>query len=140
MKKSLLVCSVLLVYSCNNSEPEDKITGAYVRQYSFEQSNIQTGKVLGLSTIRDTFYIESADGGYQVIQKKWRSNDYDMKGWTEQLHSTDRQRSPYLAKYNPSDHTLTSLDNSYQPITLDLEGGQLFLSPRKENAYKKIAK
>jgi hypothetical protein len=138
MKRTLLVYSLLLALSCNDSNQNDMITGAYARQYSFEQTNIQTGKVLGTSTIRDTFYIQPEGEGYRVTEKKWRNNDYDLKGWVQQLHSTDRQRSPYVASFDPALQALNSREGTYPPIYLDTKAGVLFLGQSEQNPYNKV--
>jgi len=137
MKRTLFIFS-LFIAACSGTEPKGKITGAYATEYSFEQKNIQTDKVVGKALIRDTFYIKAKEQGFEVQEKKWRKNDYDNNGWQEQV-SIDKRRPVYQVRFDKTDNTLISENGFYPPMIIDIAGKQLFLSDKKDKGYTKIA-
>lgn len=88
----LIVTIGYLILSCggkNNSEHEGKITGTYVREYSFKVTNSESGNEIGISTVRDTIFIAQTGSSYEISNNKWRLNDYDREGWQNMDHSED---------------------------------------------------
>ncbi len=69
INKILLVSFGFTILSCGkgrDSTSTDEICGAYVREYSFNVVNQETGDVAGMRTIRDTIFIRPIDNGYEV--------------------------------------------------------------------------
>lgn len=137
MKKIILVLITATFISCN-PEPAEKIGGVYVRESVWQPRNINTGKVLGNATIRDTIFIIKMDEGYQVKNAKWRKNDYDINGWREVSFSEGKIR-PHQTKYDKKTQALISLEPLLaNDIYLDLKTGILFINIKKELTWKKI--
>ena len=90
--KNVMLFSLLwtLLLGCEGRSPSEEIAGIYVGETIVSVSHPLTGKALGTSTIRDTFWIEALGDGYQVRQTKWRFNDFDGKGWQKQQHAENR--------------------------------------------------
>ena len=60
MKTKVLSLIVLIttIAGCNSRQSAaDKITGTYVREYSFDQVNLDTDKSIGKASVRDTIFI-----------------------------------------------------------------------------------
>src|SRR6478752_2992819 len=95
MKQSLtiIVAVGFLIASCTRGKDTSSsgdISGAYAKEYSFKVVNQETGTEIGMRTIRDTIFIQSAEIGYIVSNKKWTLNDYDREGWQNMEHSENR--------------------------------------------------
>jgi hypothetical protein len=62
----------LMILSCgskNNHLEPDKISGTYVREYTFKVIHLESGDEIGMRTIRDTITIRSMKKTmkYQII-------------------------------------------------------------------------
>ena len=138
-KLILIVVVGLGIISCSpkekNSEPDDEISGAYAREYSFAVTNPESGKEIGMRTIRDTISIRRNESGYEISNSKWSLNDYDKKGWKNMKHSDDRPMPTFQAKFDASSRTLISEFNS--PLYLDVQKSKLSKN-KSEATYQKI--
>jgi hypothetical protein len=101
--------------------------------------NMNTGKVNGNYTTRDTIYIAAKDKGYEIRNNRWRKNDYDNQGWRNQLHAINRPMPTYTALY---DNKLSSLEAEmsgfFTPLYLDLNKGFLYKRKDKAKPYKRL--
>lgn len=129
----------LVILGCSakeNSKVSDPISGTYVRVYSFKVVNPESGADIGMRTIRDTIFVEPGGDHYQVTNRKWATNDYDLEGWRNMQHSDDRPLASYSASFSSLDSTL----NSQQMTTLRIValGKKLYKGNNQSDAYIKI--
>lgn len=60
---------------------QKQIVGRYVKEVvNFEVPHPVTGSTLGMGKIRDTIFIFPTQNGYEIVNNKWRKNDYDTVG------------------------------------------------------------
>lgn len=139
IKLILLVAVGLIVTSCGTKESqtlsEEDITGTYVREYSFEVKNLETGGKIGMRSIKDTIFIRPKQNGYEVSNNKWRLDDYDAEGWQSMRHSEDRPLQTYTAVYDPIDNSLIA--ELMVPLYLNLKEGKLFRGKESKSPYLK---
>lgn len=143
LKMILIFAGALGVVSCN-TKGESEIgkgdaSGTFVREYTIEISNPETGNKMGMRQIRDSIFIESSDNGYKVSNRKWRMNDYDREGWVSMAHADDRPLPTFFASY---DHNTKSLKPQGQEISnsiyIDQANGKLFKDQSRKNGYIRI--
>src|SRR5579872_4851847 len=112
MAKFLMISVVgLAIFSCSkrsDSTLAEKISGTYVKEYSFKVVNQETGAETGIRTIRDSIFIQPTDKGFQVSNKKWALNDYDNEGWRSAEHFEDRPWPAFKATFIEQAATLNS--------------------------------
>ena len=139
----ILICAVgLASVSCNSNEKfetNEKASGIYVREYSHEVTNLNSGNRIGYRKVRDTIFIEKTDKAYLVTNRKWRLNDYDNEGWVSMEHSEEKPLPTFKATYDEVSSSLIA-DNdliSY-PLFLDKEEGKLFRGKSRDVEYMKI--
>jgi hypothetical protein len=106
-KKTGLVLVGFFILACGVKEKPDEVSGVYVHEYSFEIVNPESGAKIGLRTVRDSIFIKAIEVGYEVANKKWRKNDYDLEGWQNMEHSDDRPMPLFRASFD-----LNKLSNS----------------------------
>jgi hypothetical protein len=131
----------MVIVSCGTNG--DKVgstsdaSGIYVREYTIEINNPETGNKIGTRHIRDSIFIELGENGYQVLNRKWRMNDYDQEGWVSMAHAEDRPLPTFFASYDEKSGALRA-DNYglMQPILIEKD--RLFKDRDKEKAYQKI--
>lgn len=140
MKRSLtLIVAVGLTISECTSRKErsvEKISGTYVREYSYPVINPESGAEIGTRTIRDTIFILPNQTEYMVSNKKWKLNDYDKQGWQSMEHDQDRQMPPFKALFDNNTGTLSPESAPVPYITLT--EGVLFKGERGMNLYRKL--
>lgn len=136
---TLIVAVGFAIFSCTrgrSTDASDKISGAYSREYSFKVVNPETGREIGMKTVRDTIFVEFIESGYKVSNKKWRLNDYDREGWQSMEHSEDRPMGTFLAIFNQAAGTLDS--ETMPHLFLDLNEEKLFKDKSREKPYQKM--
>lgn len=129
----------LLVFSCglkNNHFESGRISGIYVREYTFKVINLESGTEIGMRTIRDTIIIRSIKAAYEVSNNKWSLNDYDQDGWKNMEHAEDRPFPTYTATYESETGSLKAVGITGSTIYLNFELGQLYWT--KDKPYKRI--
>lgn len=132
--RTLSVAIGLAILGCVTMERKsDQISGLYVREYSFEVTNPENDAKIGMRTVRDSILIEVLDDDYQISNRKWSKNDYDLGGWQNMEHSDDRQFATYSAKFNPSDGSLTA----ELMVPLYLKDGQLYRGEGQDKPYSR---
>ena len=140
---NLIFAGALGMASCStNSESEtaiDDASGVYVREYAIEISNLESGKKIGMRHIRDSIFIEFADKGYKVSNRKWRMNDYDQEGWVSMAHADNRPMPTFFASYDEKTNILMPRGTTASgSIFLDQENGKLYKGESMKNGYRKI--
>lgn len=139
MRASLIFIAMvgLAILSCrtkNNFSQEEEIPGIYIREYSFTVIHPQTGEEIGIRTVRDTIFIRSNRGGYEVSNEKWSRNDYDDKSWRNMEHADDRPMPCHQARFDPVNNAIVS--EFYPPLYLKVEGGRrLCPSGKQKNCF-----
>jgi hypothetical protein len=141
--KLILICAGALgVVSCSTKESKessDSASGVYVREYSFEITNPETGQKIGMRQVRDSIFVELGGGDYQVSNRKWRMNDYDNEGWVSMAHADDRPLPTFLASYDARTSSLNSNNsNVSQTIILDAENAKLYKGKPDDKPYIKV--
>jgi hypothetical protein len=129
----------LVILSCgskNNHFESDKISGTYVREYTFKIIHPESGIEIGMRTIRDTIIIQPINTGYEVSNNRWSLNDYDKDGWRNMEHADDRPFPMYAATYEPKTHSLRAVGTISNIIYLNIELNQLYRT--KDKPYKKV--
>jgi len=140
MKSTILIvfCFGVTMLSCN-TEPVEKITGTYVREYSWHPRNINTEKIIGTEFFKDTIFITKKKDGYQIDNVKWKKKDYDNEGWQSQGHAQDRPMPTYTVSYDETDKSLNPTNALMGKIVyLDFEKKSISLNKKMENAWKKV--
>jgi hypothetical protein len=141
LRTILIFAGTAVMVSCGTNDHKVASTsdasGIYVREYTVEVNNPETGDKVGMRQIRDSIFIERAENGYQVSNCKGRMNDYDQEGWVSLSHAEDRPLPTFFASYDDKSGALRP-DNSgfMQPIFI--ERGRLFKDRNKELAYQKV--
>jgi hypothetical protein len=141
--KWILICAGSLVWvSCNSNEKigaNESASGTYVREYSHEIVNTNSGNKVGMRKVRDTIFVEQTDQGYLISNSKWRLNDYDQDGWTSMEHSEDKPLPTFQASYDESSSSLIAKNEmvSY-PLFLDSEKNKLYKGKSRNIEYRKI--
>lgn len=143
IKQLIIVTVGFAVISCgsreNTSNESHQITGSYVREYSFKVTNSESGREIGMSTIRDTIFVQLTEGGYSVSNRKWRLNHFDNEGWQNMGHSEDRPLPTYAATFVSEDNTLQSNPRGLFPsLYVDLSSQTISKSQRKKQCYKRV--
>jgi hypothetical protein len=141
--KLMLICAGAIgIVSCSTKESNESsrlATGVYVREYSFEVSNPETGKKIGMRQVRDSIFVQPGRDGYQVSNSKWRMNDYDNEGWVSMAHADDRPLPTFLASYDAQTKSLNSSNsNVSQTIIVDAENEKLYKGKSDDKAYIKV--
>jgi hypothetical protein len=141
LRMILIGAGGLLIVSCNSGDKSelvnDAASGVYVREYSIEISNPNTGEKLGIRQVRDSIFIKQSDGGFEVSNRKWRMNDYDQEGWVSMAHADDRPMSTFVASYDQNTRKLDSKSPNV-PYALFVDGGKLFRNESRDIEYKKV--
>lgn len=136
---TLVVAVGLAIGSCSrgrNTDSSDEISGTYFREYSFKVVNPENGAEIGMRTVRDTIFIKHSETDYEVSNKKWRLNDYDIEGWKSMEHSADRPFSAYRAEFDKTDHSVNA--ELTVPLYLDVEGDRLYRGKKRTDPYYKV--
>ena len=66
---SIMVMVGTVVFACGTKEQSkarDEISGSYAREYSYKVINPESGTEIGITTVRDTIFIRSVEGEYEV--------------------------------------------------------------------------
>ena len=141
LRMMLIFTGAAVMVSCGTNG--DKVgstsdaSGVYVREYTIEISNPETGNKIGMRRVRDSIFVERGENGYQVLNRKWRLNDYDQEGWVSMAHAEDRPLPTFLASYDQQLGALRSEDPAgMQPIFIEKD--RLFKDGGKEIAYEKV--
>lgn len=123
--------------SCNSKEQKaehsDNISGVYVREYSFKVLNTETGKEIGMRTVRDSIFIKPFEDKFEISNHKWANNDYDLARWRDMEHSDDRPKSTYLSTYDAKEKVLKT--ENQPALHIDFENHIVFW--REGSKYKK---
>lgn len=122
--------------SCTSKEKKmnDEISGTYVKEYSFVVTNPESGNEIGVRTIRDTIFIDLAENGYKVSNRKWKLNEYDKEGWQNMEHDEDRSIPTFTAKFDSEKKAL--IDGSDQKFFLN--GNSIAKQRNDKHPYSKI--
>src|SRR5688572_5843906 len=108
--RMILICAVSLSsVSCSSNEKveaNENTSGIYVREYSHEVTNLNSGNRIGYRKVRDTIFIEKTDKAYLVTNRKWRLNDFDNEGWVSMEHSEERPLPTFKATYDETSSSL----------------------------------
>ncbi|MBA4056152.1 MAG: hypothetical protein C0490_15665 [Marivirga sp.] len=139
----ILICAGALgIASCSTKENNGNsnlATGVYVREYSFEVTNPETGLKIGMRQVRDSIFVQPGNDAYQVSNRKWRMNDYDNEGWVSMAHADDRPLPTFLASYDANTNSLNSNNsNVSQTIVLDTENEKLYKGKPDDKPYIKV--
>lgn len=128
------------IISCTSKEKaQDQISGTYALEVSFPVKNLQSGKEIGASTIRDTIIIQLVGDGYAVSNRKWKLNDYDKEGWQRMEHSEDRPLPDYIADFIEEDAILRSRHSDLiAPLYVDIPKQTIFRSKIERRDYHKV--
>lgn len=135
MKNTIISMGLLMfIMSCRNAGDRD-VSGTYTREWTFEEKNLNTGKLIGMAKFRDTIFIKRKSEGFEISNNRWRVNDYDDQGWHERsegiLHT-------YPVNYDPVDSTLVSkMPGMYNPIYISANG-DLYKGDGRSWAWKKV--
>lgn len=132
---AVLVLVGLVIFSCGVKERPDEISGVYVREFSFEVVNAESGAKVGMRTVRDSIFIEPMDDGFEVSNRKWRKNDYDLEGWQSMEHADDRPISAFVSTL--SSNALSSGDRSFA-LYFDSENERLYREKGGDIFYSKV--
>ena len=132
-----VLSSIFTSFSTGESKSDDSITGVYVREYSKEILHRMNGSKVGMTIFRDTIRISESDGGYHVVNTKWRMNDYDQDGWQDMKHGESRPLPEFDGSYDEVARTLNPKVSGIVP-PLHIEKGQLSVGPKSKIAYTKI--
>ena|SRR5260221_2685628 len=140
LKSILMVVVGWGIVACNSKEKGSAdiagISGAYTRAYSFKVTNPETGKEIGMRTVRDTIYIRRNANGYEVSNSKWGLNDYDKAGWKNMEHSDDRPMPAFQANFDSSNNSLISELNS--SLHFDKQRSRLSKDWSESAFYQKV--
>jgi hypothetical protein len=136
MKQKILFSLASLMLACCTSSGDsssEKIVGAYTIETTFQVPE-------GIAKVRDTIFINKKQNGFEITNKKWRSNNYDMDGWKNlRPGANDGALYPYQVTYDPTDHSLNSDPPGMMPtLYLDMHTGQLFKGKTRNRAYVKL--
>jgi hypothetical protein len=125
-RKIISVCLVSLAISAcspdnqSGSTKDDNVLGVYVLEQAVEVRHPESGDLIGMRQIRDSIFIEPADDGYKVTNRKWRMNDYEKEGWVSMDHADDRPFPGFVAAleentlHSEGGHTFTIEQDSHK--------------------------
>jgi len=135
-----LMCFVFgFCASQGDSIPAEQIEGTYAAETSFNVTDVSSGNSLGTGKIRDTIFVKRKQDGFEIVNKKWRMNSFDMEGWKNLDQSTDKPMATYEAVYDPSDSTMNSDPLGFMPsLYLDLKTKKLFKGKDRSHGYVKV--
>lgn len=136
----LLIVLIILFHACSKKEVmQEQIVGRYVKEVEFEVPHPFTDRKLGMGKIRDTIFIFPKQNGYEIVNNKWRQNDYDTLGW-QNLQLEDNHPMPtYRATFDPTDSTLNpELSGLFLSLKLDLVSNRLRKGKSERNVYVKV--
>ncbi len=131
---------IILFQACSEKEvTQEQIVGRYVKEVGFEVPHPFTDRKLGMGKIRDTIFILPKQNGYEIVNNKWRQNDYDTLGW-QNLQLEDNHPMPtYRATFDPTDSTLNpELSGLFLSLKIDLVGNRLRKGKSERNVYMKV--
>ena len=142
LKVTLFFVVCVSFAACNSAEKassEENIAGVYVREFSHEIINTNSGDKVGLRRVRDTILVEHTDDGYLISNRKWKLNDYDQEGWVSMKHAEDRPLPTFEASFDATSNSLIADDQllSY-PLFVDSERKRLYKGKDKNVAYTKV--
>lgn len=142
MTRKIFLSIVLITLSqaCSKKEvTQEQIVGRYVKEVEFEVPHPFTDRQLGKGKIRDTIFIFPKQNGYEIVNIKWRQNDYDTLGW-QNLQLEDNHPMPtYRATFDSTDSTLNpELSGLFLSLKLDLVNNRLRKGKSKRNVYMKV--
>ena len=142
-KHFIIVIVGFMIISCNSkqatSDASDRVAGAYVREYSFMVTNPQSGKEIGIRTIKDTIFVQLVQEGYKISNRKWRLNDYDKEGWQNMEHAEDRPLPTYVANFVSDNNSLQSKPPGLLlSLYVDLSSQTISKSQHENQSYKKV--
>lgn len=139
---NIIVLTILVSCGSENSVRTEKITGAYTVESTFDVPNINSsaGEILGTGKVRDTIYITVKQSGFEVTNKKWRSNSYDMAGWQRlRPGANDGAMYMYHVNYDVTDSSLVSDPPGMMPtLYLNMKDGKLYKGTDRNKPYMKI--
>lgn len=139
MKTTVILSAAIgiLISSCHSKRNQfspDGLSGAYVREYTFEVVHSETGIKIGTRIIRDTIFIKRIDRTYEVSNRKWMFSNYDDEGWRDMQHAEDRPIPTYHAIFDKTNKALIS--EQMEPIRLGSKGK--FYLGMVDKPYQKI--
>lgn len=142
-RRIISVCLVSLAISAcspdsqsGSSKEDNNIQGVYVREQAVEVKHPESGDLNGMRQIRDSIFIEAADNGYSVTNRKWRLNDYEQEGWVSMEHADDRPFPSFVAALDQKSNALHS-DEGYS-FTIDQDSHKLLREGANQLEYTKV--
>jgi hypothetical protein len=143
MNKLIQLCAVgIVAISCgpkDNGLSNDSASGVYVREFSHEVVNVNSGSKIGMAKVRDTIFVQEADNGYVVSNHKWRLNDFDQDGWVSMEHSESRPLPTFQASFDKTSSMLVAENELVShPLYFDSENKKLYKGKSKELEYLKV--
>jgi hypothetical protein len=138
-KIAFIVAVGFAIFSCSkgrNADSSDEIPGAYAKEYSFKVVNQDTGDEIGMRTIRDTIFIRYVETDYEITNRKWRLNDYDIEGWQSMEHDEDSPTPTFIGRFNSADSTM--IFESRPVLHFDLRNSILYRE-KSTISYKKTS-
>lgn len=134
MKFKSIMLVTLLFASCT-TKTEEQIAGVYVHERNFEDKKLDPERILGKVSIKDTILITKKEKGYQIENRVWRNRSYDQNGWQRRY---DIAMKTHTVIYDKADQSLNTEMSLYNPMYLDFEKGQLYLSKDSEKKWAKL--
>lgn len=110
-RNTILLLVGIVAFSCGVKENSDDISGIYVREYSVEIVNSESGAKIGARTVRDSIFIKASNEGYEILNKKWQKNDYDLEGWRNMDHADDRSFATFTGVFDRTNNLIVSESN-----------------------------
>lgn len=134
---TLLILVTLVSCGSDRSVKTEKIAGTYTAEIVFDVPNMTTGKMEGTAKIRDTIFIAPKQNGFEITNKKWRSNNYDMEGWRNlRPGANDGALYSFQATYDPTDNSLNSDPPGMMPtLYIDIKERKLYKGKDRNRAY-----
>lgn len=126
---------VALLFAACKSKTYEQIVGVYVHERSFEEKKLDSDKILGKISMRDTILISKKQKGYQIENRIWRNRSYDQDGW-QRIYETAMKI--HTVTYDKTDQSLNTEMSLYPPIYLDFEKGLLYYSKEDEKKWIKL--
>ncbi len=138
----LTIAVGLAVISCgtnDNSRSANDPTGMYVQEHSFKVINSETGKEIGIRSVRDTIFILPKGSHYEVSNHKWSLNDYDKQGWQNMKHSDDRPLPTYLGNFEADDASLNSIPTGLvESLYFDLQKHVVYKDKARAKGFTRV--
>lgn len=137
-----VITLIILFAACTPKEvAQDQIVGRYVKEVEFEVVHPFSNHKLGRGKIRDTIFILPKQQGYEIVNNKWRKNDYDSMGWQNQQLEDNSPMPTYRATFDPTDSTLNpELSGLFLSLKLDLVNNRLRKGKSRRSIYVKVNK